>query len=127
MRVVKWQVLSNEEVSSAVDLWALGCIIFQMLVGKPPFKVLLAVWNRAAYSCTWTHVQLCLRVISWRLHWRGSQAASEYLTFQRIAACEYSIPAEAELPPDAEALIRQLLVLEPSQRLGEQCSSMLCA
>lgn len=46
-----WQVLSNEEVGTAVDLWALGCIIFQMLVGKPPFKVQLAVLNHAACSC----------------------------------------------------------------------------
>lgn len=33
------QVLSNDEVTAAVDLWALGCIIFQMLIGKAPFKV----------------------------------------------------------------------------------------
>jgi serine/threonine protein kinase len=44
---VLWQVLSNEEVSTAVDLWALGCIIFQMLVGKPPFKVQLALLDYA--------------------------------------------------------------------------------
>jgi serine/threonine protein kinase len=50
-----WQVLSNEAVSSAVDLWALGCIIFQMLVGKPPFKVqagLPALPKHAACICT---------------------------------------------------------------------------
>lgn len=49
------------------------------------------------------------------------QAASEYLTFQRVAVCEYSFPAETKLSPDAEDLIRQLLVLEPFQRLGERC------
>lgn len=32
-------MLSNEEVTGTVDLWALGCIVFQMLVGKAPFKV----------------------------------------------------------------------------------------
>lgn len=32
------QVLSNEPVTHALDLWALGCIIYQMLVGKAPFK-----------------------------------------------------------------------------------------
>jgi len=29
-------------VTGAVDLWALGCIIFQMLIGKAPFKVRMA-------------------------------------------------------------------------------------
>lgn len=36
------QVLSNDAVTGAVDLWALGCIIFQMLIGKAPFKVWMA-------------------------------------------------------------------------------------
>ena len=46
-------MLSNDEVSGSVDLWALGCIIFQMLVGKPPFKVQgLQLVGHAACSCT---------------------------------------------------------------------------
>lgn len=32
------EVLSNGEVTYALDLWALGCIIYQMLVGRAPFK-----------------------------------------------------------------------------------------
>lgn len=32
------QVLHNQPLSYPADLWALGCIIFQMLVGQPPFK-----------------------------------------------------------------------------------------
>ena len=32
------QVLRNEAVSCAVDLWALGCLVFQMLAGRPPFR-----------------------------------------------------------------------------------------
>eukprot|EP00249_Psilotum_nudum_P017003 c26104_g1_i1 orf=29-1393(+) len=32
------EVLSNRPVTIGVDLWALGCILYQLLVGKPPFK-----------------------------------------------------------------------------------------
>ena len=64
-----------------MDLWALGCLVYQMFVGRPPFR-----------------------------------AASEYLTFERITALEFEIPDG--FPLDAAALVRDLLVLEPSERLG---------
>jgi 3-phosphoinositide dependent protein kinase-1 len=32
------EVLNNTGITYASDLWALGCIIYQMLAGRPPFK-----------------------------------------------------------------------------------------
>lgn len=35
---VSAQVLRNEPTGYAADLWAYGCLLYHMLVGKPPFK-----------------------------------------------------------------------------------------
>eukprot|EP00775_Hariotina_reticulata_P004840 gene4840-5087_t len=32
------EVLNNAGISYSCDLWAMGCIIYQMLAGRPPFK-----------------------------------------------------------------------------------------
>jgi serine/threonine protein kinase len=32
------EVLSGNEYSVEVDYWALGCLIFEMVTGHPPFK-----------------------------------------------------------------------------------------
>ncbi|KAI7842103.1 hypothetical protein COHA_004297 [Chlorella ohadii] len=34
------EVLNNGSLTCAADLWALGCVIYQMLAGRPPFKSL---------------------------------------------------------------------------------------
>ncbi|KAL4437322.1 hypothetical protein ABPG75_004461 [Micractinium tetrahymenae] len=32
------EILNNQAVSCAADLWALGCVLYQMFAGRPPFK-----------------------------------------------------------------------------------------
>ena len=36
--VARLQTLRNEPVGYGADLWALGCLLYHMLVGKPPFR-----------------------------------------------------------------------------------------
>lgn len=75
------ELLTDKTASRASDLWALGCIVYQMVAGLPPFR-----------------------------------SRSEYMIFQKILKLEYEIPdGFCEL---AKSLVSQLLVLEPTQRLG---------
>ncbi|XP_032674497.1 3-phosphoinositide-dependent protein kinase 1 isoform X5 [Odontomachus brunneus] len=77
------ELLIEKKASRASDLWALGCIVYQMVAGLPPFR-----------------------------------SRSEYMIFQKILKLEYEIPdGFCEL---ARSLVSQLLVLEPSGRLGAQ-------
>ncbi|XP_076170766.1 phosphoinositide-dependent kinase 1 isoform X2 [Ptiloglossa arizonensis] len=77
------ELLTDKTASRASDLWALGCIVYQMVAGLPPFR-----------------------------------SRSEYMIFQKILKLEYEIPdGFCEL---ARSLVRNLLVLEPTERLGAQ-------
>ena len=75
------EILTGRGSTFSSDLWAIGCILYQMLTGMPPF-----------------------------------QSQSEYLIFQKIQKLEYSF--HEGFDDKAKDLIRRLLVIEPSERLG---------
>jgi len=75
------ELLTAKAGGKPTDLWAFGCIIFQLLTGRPPFK-----------------------------------GATEYLTFEKILALDYTFPAG--FPPIARDLVERLLVSDPAIRLG---------
>lgn len=75
------EILTDKETTYASDLWAFGCILYQMVCGSAPF-----------------------------------QAGSEYLIFQKILKLEYTFPEGFN--KSAKHLVENLLVLNPSERLG---------
>lgn len=75
------ELLTEKAASEASDYWAFGCVLFQMLAGRPPFK-----------------------------------AMTEYQTFQKIIKRDFSFPEG--MSETAQDLINQLLVLDPTMRLG---------
>uniref|UniRef100_A0A8C5EDR2 3-phosphoinositide-dependent protein kinase 1 n=1 Tax=Gouania willdenowi TaxID=441366 RepID=A0A8C5EDR2_GOUWI len=79
------ELLTEKSACKSSDLWALGCIIYQLVAGLPPFR-----------------------------------AANEYLIFQKIIKLEYEFPEK--FFPKAKDLVKQLLLQDPSKRLG--CEEM---
>ncbi len=75
------EVLCDQPAGTATDLWALGCIIFQMFTGFSPFK-----------------------------------DKTEYLVFRKILEMKYTFPDS--MSQDAQDLIKSLLLVDPSKRLG---------
>ena len=72
----------------SADLWAMGCILFQMLVGRPPFQ------GENEYLTF--------------------QQISAYLDGKRNLATDYP----PGVPEPAISLVNSLLVKEPGDRLG---------
>eukprot|EP00094_Tigriopus_californicus_P012740 TCALIF_12315-PA protein Name:"Similar to Pdpk1 3-phosphoinositide-dependent protein kinase 1 (Rattus norvegicus)" AED:0.07 eAED:0.07 QI:0/0/0/0.75/0.33/0.25/4/0/623 len=75
------EILTGQPSTRASDLWAIGCILYQMCTGLPPF-----------------------------------QSQSEYLIFQKIQRLEYCF--HEGFDENAKDLVRQLLVIAPTERLG---------
>jgi 3-phosphoinositide dependent protein kinase-1 len=82
------EVLKNEPLSYPADLWALGCVIFQMLTGKPPFK------GASEY--------LTFQLVS--------EGVYSYPSDDEAGG--------DKIPMEAKDLVDKLLVLEPDKRLG---------
>lgn len=77
------EVYSNQEYDHRVDYWSLGCVIFEMLYGKPAF----------------------------------SKEGNEKRHL-RILSGKFTFPSEVNVSEDAKSLIRRLLDVNPSTRLG---------
>ncbi|KAF2357193.1 Protein kinase domain [Trinorchestia longiramus] len=75
------EVLQEKKVCFASDLWSLGCIIYQIVSGLPPFR-----------------------------------AKSEYMIFKGILGLNYEFPSG--FFDDAQDLVKKLLILDASGRLG---------
>uniref|UniRef100_A0A4W5KFI5 3-phosphoinositide-dependent protein kinase 1 n=1 Tax=Hucho hucho TaxID=62062 RepID=A0A4W5KFI5_9TELE len=88
------ELLTEKSACKSSDLWALGCIIYQLVHD----------------GCSWPLSPFCFSFCD----------KNEYLIFQKIIKLEYEFPEK--FFPKAKDLVEQLLSLDPSKRIG--CEDM---
>ena len=93
------EILTNSGCSPALDLWALGCIIYQMVTGIPPFQ------GNSEYLI-FQKVKNVVSKSGQNIKW----------IFLQIQSLDYSFYEGFD--PQARDMVEKLLVIDPTRRLG---------
>ena len=92
------EVIEKTPYGKAADLWSLGAVIYDMLVGQPPFHVEVAAGSRKTRS-------RC-----------GNTNTNRKATKYNILHCNYKFPAGISCK--SQSLVNELLQLDVEHRLG---------
>lgn len=95
------EVIEKTPYGKAADLWSLGAVIYDMLVGQPPFHV-----EVAAGSCKERKTR----------HGCGRSNTNRSATKYNILHCNYKFPAGISCK--SQSLVNELLQLDVEHRLG---------
>jgi serine/threonine protein kinase len=96
------EVIEKTPYGKAADLWSLGAVIYDMLVGQPPFHVEVA----AGGSCKDRKTR----------HGCGRSNTNRSATKYNILHCNYKFPAGISCK--SQSLVNELLQLDVEHRLG---------
>ncbi|KAF0304031.1 3-phosphoinositide-dependent protein kinase 1 [Amphibalanus amphitrite] len=115
------ELLQEKTTSHASDLWALGCVVYQMVAGLPPFRSRLcqpSYGSRTDTLIDQPQISPSSHALPTAQYDTGTvRNRSQYMIFKKILALDYVIPPEG-FSVEVTDLIQKLLVLEPWKRLG---------
>uniref|UniRef100_A0A8C9EGA0 Mitogen-activated protein kinase 15 n=1 Tax=Pavo cristatus TaxID=9049 RepID=A0A8C9EGA0_PAVCR len=98
-------LLSSRSYTKGVDMWSIGCILGELLLGKPLFPG----------TSTINQIEQILRVIPAPSSEDGVSLSNCFLTCRQRVTFEEILPSSTPLP--ALDLLKKLLVFNPDKRL----------
>jgi serine/threonine protein kinase len=110
------EILNNERVTCAADLWALGCVVYQMMIGRAPFKAMseyLTFQLIVAGEWSFPSCGTAVGEVNGNVGNGNDGATATISNHNNKSNQEYVVISE-----EAKDLITQLLQLNPRERLG---------
>lgn len=101
------EMIEHKSYNETVDLWCLGILLYEFLVGSPPFEVTVPSNNT-----TTTDHHHCTN--GGAIAGAGNSASAARLTYSKITKVDYTIPSFID--HNAQELIRKLLKYKPEER-----------
>ncbi|NXG59816.1 MK15 kinase, partial [Hemiprocne comata] len=115
-------LLSSPSYTTGVDMWSIGCILGELLLGKPLFpgtstvNQLEQILRVVPAPSPGGDSQSCKSCLGWESH-TGTFSPC-FLACRRRVTFEEILPPSA--PPPALDLLKKLLVLDPGKRLSAE-------
>ncbi|KTG39105.1 hypothetical protein cypCar_00010050 [Cyprinus carpio] len=127
-------LLGSTRYTKGVDMWSIGCILGEMLLGKPLFpgtstinqieKIMSTIPHPSTEGEFVFYMRLVLSVHSMVVKLNLNDDSADIITMLDVNVFRPQVPLDeilpASVPPDALDLVQRLLVFNPDKRLSAE-------